>query len=878
MNASFQQQITRQHQRSVGARFTRLVVLLLVALSAPITIMAWFDSALVLSMPWRWLAFILACAAILRVILAGARSLRRADQRTIIADMDAHSDLPSGYVISTSAQFAQTSAADPTEHALLTRLHTEAQRLAATARPLHPWPGRYLVGAAIALVLLAAVLLGSRGAQPFLRMIQPWQPLPYTRVTLLPVTGSPAKHEAFLLEGSLQGRIPAYATVLLDNGQSFRAAVEPDGSFALAFANGIAAPAVAVAVAGADGRSNSVPLALRATPARTGYAHQIIPPAYTGQERRVENRPSFALLRASVLRFSVAFDTPPTAVRMVFDTDRAPLDLRVDRDDPLVWHADLQRVARTFGYHLEVSDAEGTYPVEEQPQQIVALPDKPPTIEITGNNGEDLKSREDILSVEFFAQDDIGLANLNVRYYRVGDPEAKSIRVAAFSPMTLNHEGQWLLELGDLAVRPMDLVVVLLEARDANDVDGPGIAISEPLIIEIPAFGEDEDEDSGEEGGGGGEAEMQEINPLVLQRQLYRDTLRLSLRLSSTAIEDLIKRQDEVYHHLLMMAESELAQQVGPAFIELINTAAQEAEQAANALVPSAPMGMGFVRRTSNFSAALDHQAKALEALLEAARLQMELEPQEAEEGEESEGDAGEVINYTLIGQQAPPAAADDADEEERIARALLALQEALEQQQQLNSELDEAGQEPGEATEEGEAGEPGQPGTPSEQGEPGEGEGEGGMTPGESEGESASSGGGPGGESTPDDADPSQSGTPPQTLAERQFGLEEFSRRIEQQIEQLREAQSGADPQLAAEQMRRAAEFQREAAEAILGGSLAEAAEEGARSEEALRRAMVLTESLLDRSVQSGIEAQSHAAGYQNLIRNYSRRLSYDQ
>ncbi len=835
MSASFRQRISRLHQRSLLALLTRMFVLLVAAAGMPITAMAWFDSMLVLSRAWRWFAFISAVVAAPLVLVGGVRRCRRADRRSITVAMDARSELPSGYVISTSAQFADKVASDPAEENLLRRLHAEAERLAITARPVHPWPGRHLVGAAFVLVVSAATLLRLDGTQPFHRMVVPWRPVPYTQVTLLPSGRAPARHEAFDLRGLVQGRLPDHALVLFDTGQRFEVPVEADGTFALSFGDGIAEPAIATAQAGADGRSLPLTIALRPTPARTGYAHRITPPAYTGQDQRTETRPSFALLRGSELRFFVSFDLPATGVRMVFDTDRPPIDLRADADDPLAWHADLQRITRTFGYHLEVSDTEGVYPVEDQPQQVVVTPDRPPFVKIIGDNAGQLKSPADILAVEYVARDDIGLASVDVRYYRVGDSEPRTKPVASLPPMTLHHEGQWRLALGDLAVRPLDMVVVILEARNRNDVDGPGIAMSEPLIVEIPDFGEAEDGESSDEDGGGGDASVQEINPLVMQRQVYRDTLRVSMRLGATPAAELAGRQVEILQHLVAMRDSEMAQALGPEFVDLIVTAATEAQGSARALAPRRSIRAGSPHVSHDFNESLNHQGRAMQALLEAARIQMAFQPETADdgpEGDEGGDESDEVINYTLISRQT--ASSDDGDDDEQeqelIARALLALQEALEQQQLLNQDVDESAQAAGQG------------------------------------GDSSS------------DQDPSETPEEHAGLAGRQFALQEVSQQIAQQIEQLRQAETGADPQLAAEQMRRAAEFQREAAEAILAGGIGEASAKGIRSEDAMHRAIALAESLLDRGVQSRIEAQFHAPGYQNLIRNYSRKLSYDQ
>lgn len=863
MSTTFTQSIATQHRRSQSARITRACLLLLLAIAAPIAVLAWLDAQFVLSPAWRWLAFLTTAIATLLALATAKRSIRRADQRATAAAMDASSQLPTGYVISTSAEFAAATSTDPTNQAMLDRLHAEAEKLATTSHPRHPWPGKWLVSATAATLTLAVAILLTHGTQPILRMLLPWQPMPYTHITLSPSESLPAKKEAFSIKGTVQGRPAENVLITLGIGQRLRAPVAADGSFTLTFPEGITEATTAIAYAAADGVSPSIALELRAIPTLAGYQHTITPPAYTRHPERQETQPSFALLRASQVVFTVTFDNLPTGVRMIFDNARPPLDLTPSPESALTWQADLGEIPRTFGYSLEVTDANGTYPVEENAQQIVATPDKPPAITINESNAAKLESRSDMLTVAYSARDDIGLANVAVSYYRVGDPQEKIIQLANFDTTTLDHNGDWFLPLADLNVRPMDMLVVVFQARDGNTLDGPGIGFSEPLIIEIP----DDPGPSGEEkdpsdGGGGPSPEITQINPLEIQRQIYRDTLRTSLRHTPTPLAELAERQQEIPQHLTEMANTDLAAALGLRFVDLLKIASDAAENSARALNPPAQN-----RVRPDIQAALRFQATAINALVEAARMQMELETEPPPPGEAEEPPPPQTV-FTLIGETTPPPADPEAEGQERIAQALLDLQDALEKQEQLTREIEES--DPSDNSDSSDPSEDspsdGQPsegeGSPSESGQPSPGEGSQGGEPSENDPQSQP-------------ADPQ---SPAPTLAERQLALEEFSRKIEAQIEQLQASETGADPKLAADQMRRAAEFQRQAAEAILQGKPADASRDGSQSEDAIRRALMITESLLDRSVQAGIEATYQPTGYQGIIQNYSRRLSYDQ
>jgi hypothetical protein len=842
MNPSSAQTIAAQHRRSQIAGIARGIFLLVLALILPIALTGWIDAAFVLGPGWRWLVFVVAAGATFVTMVAASNRLRRANPRATAAAMDAGSLLPSGYVISTSAEFATATSLDPIQQSLLDRLHAEAGKLAATSQPRHPWPGKWLVLAAFASAALAISLVLIHGTRPILRMVMPWQSMPYTRVTLAPAASLPAKNEPFTITGSIHGRIPANARIVLANGQSRRAPVSANGSFELSFPEGIDAPTTATAYASADGISPTIPLDLRSIPTLVGYQHTITPPAYTRQPVRHETHPSFALPRASRVHFSVTFDSPPSGVSMIFDNANAPLDLTPSPESPRAWVADLGEIARTFGYQLEIRDARGTYSVEENAQQIVVIPDRPPTIAISESNADQITSGNDILRVAYAARDDIGLAEIAVRFYRIGGTQQQPVPLAAFDDIALDHNGEWLLPLAEMHARPLDTLVVIFQARDINTLDGPGIAYSEPLIVEIPEEkGTGGETPTSSEGEGQAGGDITQINPLELQREIYRDTLRTSLRHSDASLDELAERQREIPKHLAEMAGSDLANALGAEFVAYLVTAADATGKSADAL--------GSATRP-DLQGSLSHQATAINALVEAARLQTAME---TEPGEPQEGESAPKTQYTLVGPNTPPPAGDDAENQQRLAQALLDLQQALEQQQNLNQEM-----------------RPGEPSAPAQGAQ--------------SQGQTSSTGGSQGtgnpegGSNSQQSAGESQQTASPSTPAQRQLELANFSSEIEARIEKLRASGSAADPQLAADQMRRAAEFQRQAADALLQGDSTEANREATQSENAILRALIITESLLGGGVKAGIEANPLPTGYQGIIQNYSRRLSYDQ
>jgi hypothetical protein len=95
--------------------------------------------------------------------------------------------------------------------------------------------------------------------------------------------------------------------------------------------------------------------------------------------------------------------------------------------------------------------------------------------------------------------------------------------------------------------------------------------------------------------------------------------------------------------------------------------------------------------------------------------------------------------------------------------------------------------------------------------------------------------------------------------------------------LEALDRKDRQTDPKQVAAALRTAKEFQEKTAAALRSSDFKEAKKLGAKSVEALDAATILTRSLLEKQVRQAIEAQAPAPGFETLIQDYSRRISYD-
>jgi hypothetical protein len=901
MQLSFDHHIRRQSMLALASRCIRYALLVVLLTAAVLAAGGWLDQWLVLDGKLRLMVLILLLVGLVAVAVLWLRSFRRARGRYLLAELDRAAALDAGYVISTSAEFSGKQGADAVEQAMLARLHQKANELIATTTPRHPWPSAFIVVAAAAgLAALVALFVG-HGNQPLLRIFKPWAHQPYTTLTVVPMADPlPVKGEPFVIRGQASGRIPERGVLRTDSGAERAFRIAADGTFEIAFPQGLTTAESAVVRGGKDGVSKQVALAFRVPPEVVNYAHEVVPPSYTGLPTTNETKPSFTIVRGSEVRFGVAFNEQPSAARLVFENDLPPVDLQANPADPRKWLVDLGPVARGFGYRLDVADNYGTFSLADEPQQVVVVPDRPPTIQLVKENSKDIRTRSETLKFDLAAKDDFGLYQIRVQAYRIGGTEGAPKELARLNPTKSESRDwsmKWELDLREMDVKPMDMVVVVFEAVDGNTLDGPGRAFTDPFIFEVP-----EDAGEGEGGaapppGGGAPGEPPEIvNPLAMQRQLYRETLQLTLGRGKLTMNEASSRQQAVVEAIGNM-QKEL-ESPSPEFTELLKKAWEMARRASLRL-----KGGKLSAGDRSPNSPLRMQEDTIQLLIQAAQIQREMQkPQPPPpEGEQPPPPCKPPTKYTLID---PPSASPKNEEEkqnqEEIDKALADIEKARAEQEKINKELEEKAKSDPKESEEGKEGEgkegegkegEGKEGEGKEgEGKEGEGkEGEGKEGEGKEGKPSDKPGSSPGGTGKPGDpkeqkgdlsnpkGDPSKPGDDSE-LTNQQLESSELSAKIAEQIEKLMSADKQADPKQAAEQMRRAAALQREAAQALLQNAPEKARESGEEAADAIRRAAILTEALLDRAVTPGIDAGTRAPGYDDLIQGYSRRLSYDE
>ena len=138
-------------------------------------------------------------------------------------------------------------------------------------------------------------------------------------------------------------------------------------------------------------------------------------------------------------------------------------------------------------YHIAVTDTEGQSNSEPIEYSVNALADQPPRISIV-QPGRDVNIGEDmIIPLQIEAQDDYGVAVVNLHYRIEGQDEEHTVQLWDDDPQTgvfLEH----LWSLAPLQLFPEDVVSYYAEAADADNISGPNTGRSAVFIARFPSL------------------------------------------------------------------------------------------------------------------------------------------------------------------------------------------------------------------------------------------------------------------------------------------------------------------------------------------------------------------------------------------------------
>lgn len=489
----------------VGAVICFVAVLMLAALAD-----WWID------LP-RWLRVILLAA---NTVLAAAclvrhglqPLLRGVDEETIALAVER---MERGFAtrLISAVQFSRPGGVSPGESpAIVAVIIRQAEQLAASVDFRHAISTdrlRRWAAAATAMLGLMALLgfCGGGSSGPLLRralgMNVPWPSR--TQVEVLSGSFTVAGGESATLRARAIGWQPNVGQAELSyvSGQHQRIALErtAEGQY-VANVDNVREP-FNYRIRLYDGVSETCTVRVEPRPLVKSMTCTQIFPAYTKQPDTPRSPKDLLLLAGGRLRVTITAskplqvrsgsEQPYNRLEFTMRTGAAPVEPVALTPDPSGdgrWSAEWPVTDRVLGFSVKLVDTLGVESRNEPFYPLAVLPDRAPSIRITSpDRREVLVTADATCRVGFVAEDDCGLAGVWL-HYRVGEQPEQVIALAV-EENTRRVQGYYPWLMSKLTPPPGQpslegsLIEFYMEAKDANDLHGPGVATSDHYQLRV---------------------------------------------------------------------------------------------------------------------------------------------------------------------------------------------------------------------------------------------------------------------------------------------------------------------------------------------------------------------------------------------------------
>lgn len=238
-----------------------------------------------------------------------------------------------------------------------------------------------------------------------------------------------------------------------------------------------------------DGTSDSFRVTVEPQPTIASLKCVQVYPAYTGLAPQPRALGDLALLAGSTLQLEGIASKPlrQATVRLAGVGTEAPLTLN-DRNPRLVTGQFAIPNGGLTGFSVPLLDQRGLHSRDEVVYRIDVVPDKAPTVSILyPTRKEELVTAAGTLLVSFEASDDFGIAGVAI-HYKLGEgtPEQTiELDLESRAPQTLRRRHEWKLAALQPPLVEGAVVEYWIEARDNNNVTGPGVTATDHYYAKI---------------------------------------------------------------------------------------------------------------------------------------------------------------------------------------------------------------------------------------------------------------------------------------------------------------------------------------------------------------------------------------------------------
>jgi hypothetical protein len=185
------------------------------------------------------------------------------------------------------------------------------------------------------------------------------------------------------------------------------------------------------------------------------------------------------------VRVRVHADKPVAAGRLAMS--RSAPAMRVAADDVL--EADLV-VGSDDSYRIRLVDRDGLAADDESEYFIRVMQDRPPEVRILRPSGDQGITPLQEVPIEARAEDDYGVASLDLVYSVAGGPERR-VPFGRVSATATDRTGSHLLAAEELGVRPGDVIAYYAAARDVGRGRPSTEVTSDLFFLEVKPFNEE---------------------------------------------------------------------------------------------------------------------------------------------------------------------------------------------------------------------------------------------------------------------------------------------------------------------------------------------------------------------------------------------------
>jgi len=449
----------------------------------------------------------------------------RSLKATVITAVEMQTSGPAGAVPSLrSPAFIQR-----LTRAALERVHTVADGRTIDAGELRANGGIF---AAIALAALLVTMFGPPVLRHGVRLVTtPWnnsEPASLFSILVEPGNVTVAKGGDERLEARLRGFQSDNVELLVrgaDSANWVRLPMTPDSSGRFAYRLFDIGGKTQYVVEANGVRSTTYTIDVSNLPYVKQMDLQYRYPAYTQLEPLdVDSTGDIAALKGTTVRIRVSPTVPTNGGRVIVDGGDT-LRLVPTSDGKLMA---MLRVENPGFYKIELEGPQGKMVTGSLDYTIDVLPDRPPTVQFTKPGRDQKVLSVDEVYTEARAEDDYGVAKLDLVY---------SVNGAAEHVMPL-HDGTRAIKdvaagytfmLEGLKLEPGDVVSYYARATDNNAVSGPQHASTDIYFMQVRPYENDYRQQQGGGGGGGGGGQQNDAGQLSQkQRDIIAATFKTS--------------------------------------------------------------------------------------------------------------------------------------------------------------------------------------------------------------------------------------------------------------------------------------------------------------------------------------------------------------